>query len=248
MKKRMLIGIFLISLMGVPAGFAQETNGVAAEKPRNEEQPADTTSNRYGRKEQWFVQAQGGGNYMFAENIRFDSFYKGTAMSYAVAAGKLFTPVWGMRMRLFGGGDKGKYYSTKGSGPGYSFSHIGGAAEVTFNLLNCFRDNEKEKEEQSPWDLYLMLGPGVVHTYNFDRKGEEYDGLDTTPRNHFMLYGGAELLYRFDRHWGLSLEVSTGWMRDKYNGVVYDRGLDGHLNVLLGVKYVFGKNDNTNNK
>lgn len=225
MKKGILIGILLVSFMKGLTGFAQETS---------------SSSLRYDWKEQWFAQVQGGGSYMCAENIRFGNFHKGMGASYALSVGKLFTPLWGMRMKLFGGGDKGKYFSDKNSDAVYSFNHIGGIAEVSFNLLNCFRDNEKAW--QSRWDLNLMLGPGIVHTYDFDRKGEEYAyGLNASSCNHFLLYGGAEVLYRLDRHWGFSLEASTEWMRDKYNGVVYGRELEGHLNVLLGVRYVFGE-------
>lgn len=223
MRNKTWIVILLVSIMNGVTVFAQKT---------------DRSSTRYDWKEQWFAQVQAGGSYMCAENIRFGSFFKGTGASYAVSLGKFFTPVWGMRMKFFGGGDKGKYYSDKSSEAVYRFSHVGGTAEVMFDLLNCFRDGETAG--QSRWDFNLILGPGVVHTYNFDRKGEEYAyGLNASPRNHFMLYGGAEVQYRLDRHWGLSLEAGTEWMRDEYNGVVYGRGLDGHLGVLLGVRYVF---------
>lgn len=229
MKQKMWISVWLMSLLCIFQGYAQNEGSDTTDK----------SDNRYSRKEQWYMQVQGGANYLFAENNRFESFGKGISFSYAVSAGKNFTPVWGLRLQLAGGGDQGMYNAWEGS-PKYDFRHIGGTAAVTFDLTNCIR-GVKPGEETSPWHVILMAGPGVTHTYNYDRSDPQSVGLDSENRNHFLIYGGAEVSYQFDEHWNLNLEVSADLLRDKYNGVECEKDMEGHGHLLLGVRYTFGK-------
>ena len=227
----MWISVWLMSLLCVFSGYAQNEGNESSDKEQSD--------NRYNRREQWYVQLQGGANYFFAENNRFESFGKGISYSYAFSVGKNFTPVWGARLQLSGGGDQGMHDAWEGS-PKYDFQHIGGIAAVTFNLTNCIR-GVKPGEETSPWNVLLMLGPGVMHTFDFNHVQESYTGLDVEGRNHFLLYGGAEVSYQFNKHWNLNLEVSADMVRDKYNGVECEKDMEGHGHLLLGVRYTFGK-------
>ena len=131
MKRKMWISVWLMSLLCVFSGYAQNEGNESSDKEQSD--------NRYNRREQWYVQLQGGANYFFAENNRFESFGKGISYSYAFSVGKNFTPVWGARLQLSGGGDQGMHDAWEGS-PKYDFQHIGGIAAVTFNLTNCIRD------------------------------------------------------------------------------------------------------------
>jgi len=180
----------------------------------------------------WYIQLQGGANYAFTENIRNGPFAKGLSPSYALVIGKNFTPVWGMRLHVLGGGDQGRTYVDNR----FSFHHISGVIEGTFNVTNFIR--HVDEKGISRWNLTFMLGPGFTHTYDFDTdKVETPTRLKPTSHNHFMLYGGIELSYQMSERWNLGLEASTTWTRDKYNWIVYDRKFDGLLNLMLGVRY-----------
>lgn len=237
---RKLLWIFLLAVAVGGNSYAQEQMPAQDRYVRTDGKKSGVAAMLYSRGEQWYVQVQGGGNYMAAENTRFVNFYRATALSYAISAGKNFSTLWGIRLQLTGGGDKGVYFPYQGDSPRYSFQHVGGIAEVTFNVTNFIRN--AERGDESTWNVMLMLGPGVVHTYHFRRNGiDDYPLLDTSPRSHFLIYGGIEVSRQVDKNWNVNLEVSTDWMRDAYNGVVYDRPVEGHVNLLLGVRYTFGK-------
>lgn len=235
--RQLQLWIFLLAVTAAGKSYAQEQ---AVQPVRSEK--SGVAAMLYHPGEQWYVQVQGGGNYIVAENTRFVDFYRATALSYAVSAGKYFSTLWGVRLQLAGGGDKGVYYSRRNDSPRYGFRHIGGIAELTFNVTNFIRN--AQRGDESKWNVLLMAGPGVVHTYRFRRNGiDDYPLLDTSPRNHFLVYGGIEVSRQVDAHWNVNLEASTAWMRDAYNGVVHGLSADGHINLLLGVRYTFGKGD-----
>lgn len=236
-----MMGAILLSILFTISTAAQNTDQIINEgTTKNDsivaQQYRQKRGKSYNKKEQWYIQIQGGANYTFAENIRNHPFGKGLAPSYAFSVGKNFSTIWGARLQMIGGGDKGRFFDESP----YSFNHIGGSAAVVFNLTNLIRNRERGNE--SNWNVMLLLGPGITHTYNFETDGAEHheNRLDLSSRNHFLLYGGIELSYRVAESWVISLEANTSWTRDKYNGLIYDRKYDGLGQLMLGVRYIFG--------
>jgi len=240
-KRKEYIAMIIFIVLFTIQGKAQQTNSeIHIQNDRSTDivssrQHESENHKKYRSNEQWYIELQGGGSYTFAENIRNHSFGKGLAPTYAFSVGKNFTTQWGARLQMFGGGDKGRFFDESP----FSFNHIGGLAAVTFNITNLIRKTDRGNE--SDWNLLLMLGPGVTHTYNFETDGSEFheNRLDLSSRNHFLLYGGAELSYRIAEQWDISLEANTSWTRDKYNGLVYKRKYDGLANLMLGIRYTF---------
>jgi len=195
----------------------------------------------YTRHEKWYFQAQSGGNYILAENIRYSSFKQGLSGSYAFSAGKNFSPAVGMRLQILGGGDKGRYYNKEiENSPHYSFHHINGIAEVTINLINLAKN--AKRGEESAWNFIVMLGPGVAHTYGFDKKGYEYPNPEKYNMNfdahtNFLLYGGLEFSYNTSSNLNINLEANNCWMGDSYNGFINGKLIDGSINLMLGIRY-----------
>lgn len=194
-------------------------------------------SMKYEGNEQWYIQIQGGGSYSIAENTRFGSFSDGLSPSYAFIVGKNFTTVWGIRLQALGGGDQGRFHSSKTS-PTFDFKHISGILQATFNITNFIRNAERGDESQ--WNLIFMGGPGITHTYDFSKEKVPANyPINTSSKNHFLLAFAIEFSYRASEHWNINLEANTSWAGDKYNGIDFDRPLDGMVNLLLGVRYTF---------
>lgn len=94
MKQRTLV-LFLIILSTL------SIKGYAVNK--------DSLITGYQMDEEWYLQLQGGVSYIAAENTRFVKFWKVLSPQMAFSVGKRFTSVWGARLQLVGGDDKGVF-------------------------------------------------------------------------------------------------------------------------------------------
>lgn len=201
------------------------------------EKKTDPTA--YAANEEWYVQVQGGANAIICENMSDGPFSKRISPSYAVSVGKNFTTRYGLRLQLIGGGDKGRYYPNPDS-PYYSFKHFSGIVEGTLNVTNFIRTAKHGNE--SKWNVLFMFGPGLTYAYDYKDYNTAEVGKykqDYTAHVYFLLYGGAELSYRFSPHWNVNLEASTSWTGDGYNGITFDRPLDALVNLMGGARYTF---------
>lgn len=142
-----------------------------------------------------------------------------------------------MRLQLIGGSDKGVYYPESNS-PKFNFKHLVVMPELTLNVTNLFRNKENRNEKNL--NIGVMVDPGLIHTYSFDRKGETYPGLDTDAKTYLAFCAGIDVTYhRLNVDWDISMGLDGQIMKDKYNGIVNGRSSDGLINLLLGVRYYF---------
>lgn len=204
---------------------------------------ADSLSIKYKIDEEWYVQAQGGINYMAAENTRFVSFWKVFSPQASLSLGKYFTPVWGARLQLVGGKDKGVYYSHDADSPLYSFSHYGILGIGSFNITNFFNpDNSSYK--QKPWNISALLGLGTLYTsFGFDKNISGANVIDLDNETYLSIFAGVEAKRKIFHNWEVSLELSSNWMNNKYNGQTSigssKLNFDGMINLLVGIRYTF---------
>ena len=234
MKKKLILVTLLI--LGCMSGiYAQDADSNAKEPKAKKEKPAKV---HFTGTEEWYLQAQGGLNFLGAEyalnpEIGLRNMLSGNG---AFTVGKNFTTYWGMRLHLLGGGDKLTYNMNENSKDFYTFSHIGAFAEVTFNITTLFRKDKAPK----PWNIYAMFGPGVLYSFGFDGENPDFNNHVSLEKNTtFALYGGFETSYRFTPHWDFNFGITTNWMGDKYNGIVGGRKYEGHLNIMFGFGYIF---------
>lgn len=159
--------------------------------------------------------------------------------SYALSAGKYFNSLWGVRFELSGAHDRAIHGFDNGISPKYHFNHFGLGAELTMNFSNLFRS----KDEQHDWNIELMAGPGLLHTYGFggDATTAKDNELNTDARTYLTLYFGGAVSYKVSKDVHISLELMNNLLNDDFNGYVGDRGLEYQSNLLLGVRYYFGE-------
>ena len=203
----------------------------------------DSLVTRYKMNEGWYIQAQSGINYMAAENTRFMSFGKVISPQAAISLGKYFTPVWGSRLQIVGGKDKGVYYAHDANSPQYSFRHYGVMGIGSFNITE-FLNRKKNIFDQKQYNISALMGLGAIYTsfgYTEDVTGTHT--LDYNNETYLSVFAGAEVSRKLSKKWELNLELSSNWMNNKYNGLTSVRNsklkFDGIINMLIGVRYTF---------
>ena len=180
----------------------------------------DSLRRSYDWSEKWYYQAQGGVNYLFAENTRFVSVGKTLSPSYAFAVGKRFTPLWGSRIQFLYGKDKGVYYDHDKDSPMFSFRHYGIIAEGTFNFANFVRGNNIVGREKK-WNLDFKLGIGFIHSASYELADvQNYKLLNPVPRDNFAIYAGMEVSRVVYKNVDVNFEISVNRLRNEYNGQV----------------------------
>lgn len=206
--------------------------------------PEDENRSHYTWEEKWYFQAQGGINYLAAENTRFVSFSKILSPSYALAIGKKFTPLWGMRIQFMEGKDKGVYYARQKDSPLFSFRHHGIIIEGTFNAVNFLRQNRVGYEKK--WNVDLKLGLGYVHSASYELSDAVIHDSDYFPdgkhRDNFAIYAGVDISRKISKTIDVNVELGAARMGNKYNGqVCRDASAeimgDALFQVLVGIRY-----------
>ncbi|WP_321332893.1 hypothetical protein [uncultured Bacteroides sp.] len=205
----------------------------------------DSLSIRYKIDEEWYVQAQGGINYMAAENTRFVNFWEVLSPQVSLSLGKYFTPVWGARLQFVMGKNKGVYYAHDANSPLYSFSHYGILGIGSFNITNFLNRNKSSYNPKS-WNISTLLGLGTLYTsFGFDKNISRANVIDLDNETYLSAFAGVEATRKISRNWEVNLELSSNWMDNKYNGQTSigssKLNFDGMINLLVGVRYIFNR-------
>lgn len=229
MKQRLFV-IFTFSL------FILSANGYAVNRDN------DSIPTKYKPDEEWYFQLQGGINYNAAENTRFVNFWEVLSPQLSLSLGKRFTPVWGARLQLTGGDDKGIYYANDKNSPTYSFGHYGIVGVGTFNITEFLNRNKKRWNEKK-WDVSALFGLGALYTaFDVPKKVISHN-VDFNNYVYLSLYAGVEIAKRLSPEWEVNAELSTNWMNNSYNGQKTITNsifkADGLVNLLVGVRYTF---------
>lgn len=236
MKQRTLVififGLFILSVKGYAANWDR-----------------DSIPTKYKSDEEWYFLLQGGVNYNAAENTRFVNFWEVLSPQLSLSLGKRFTPVWGARLQLTGGDDKGVYYANDKNSPKYTFGHIGVLGIGTFNITE-FMSYKKRKWKDKKWDISALLGLGAIYTaFEVPKDARSYD-VDFNNYVYFSLYAGVEVARRLSPEWEVNAELSTNWMNNSYNGQKTSTSsifkADGLVNLLVGVRYTFNSTKRKN--
>lgn len=225
MKLRILVFFMFILSMSFLKGYAISK---------------DSLSTNYQINEEWYLQLQGGMSYLAAENTRFMNFWDVLSPQMVLSVGKRFSPLWGARLQLVGGNDKGVYFANDKNSPKYSFGHYGVLGVGSFNLTDFF-NRKKKNYIQKKWNVSALLGIGVLYT-SFDVP------LNTVTHNvnynnqvYVSLLGGVEIARSLSPQWEVNFELSTNWMNNNYNGQKTTTSsifkADGLVNLLVGVRY-----------
>lgn len=232
MKGLKLVTLIVFLLISIIAGNAKNMEG-------------DFLTTRYKINEEWYLQAQGGINYMAAENTRFVSLWEVISPQVALSIGKHITPVWSARLQLIGGQDKGVYYAHDKNSPKYSFSHYGVLGIGAFNITDFVNRNKKSFNQKS-WNISALLGLGAVYTsFGFTKGIAGASFLNCNNGTYLSVFAGVEAARKVSQNWEVNVELSSNWMGNGYNGQTSignsKLNLDGMINLLVGVRYTFNR-------
>ncbi len=229
MKRR----IFVLITFGL---FILSAKGYAAQSGN------DSVRTKYRQDEEWYLQLQGGVNYNAAENTRFVNFWEVLSPQLSIALGKRFNPVWGARLQITGGDDKGVYYANDKNSPAYSFGHYGFLGIGTFNLTE-FLNLKKKKWNTNHWEVSALFGLGALYTAFKVPADALLHDVDYNNYVYLSVYAGVEVARRLSPEWEVNAELSTNWMNNRYNGQKATTSsifkADGLVNLLVGVRYTF---------
>lgn len=198
---------------------------------------------RYKIYEEWYIQLQGGMNYMAAENTRFVNFTEVLSPEMGLSVGKRFSSVWGARLQTVLGKDKGIYFANDKNSPKFSFSHFGILGIGSFNITE-FLNQKSLLGYNKRFNVSALLGAGILYTsFGFTRDESGQNILDCNNSTYFSAFAGVEVSYSLSHILDINLELSSNWMNNKYNGQasVLSSKLkaDGLINLLVGVRYTF---------
>ena len=186
----------------------------------------------------WFITLWGGVNSLAAEaNRHYDDFFDRSRLSFRLAVGKWFTPVWGFRVQMGVGKLSGhshllKQYNIYDHLPDHSvipeeiqnsvfyvngvdwferkFTYMDWSVNVMTDVVRWFAKERKRV------GLVLAMGPGYVHTFGSQ-------GLSAA--NSFAFNGGIHLNYNLNEHW----DILAG-----FQGMIVDETFDGQIGGLPG--------------
>lgn len=119
-----------------------------------------------------------------------------------------------------------------------------------FNLLNAYFDGVlyftnifSTKYNRPTFDVYGILGFGVVSTYHFDEEKvadwPPYFYVDTKERTYPAAHVGLMTSYRFTQNWDWIIEGTYNTTRDAYNGIRSGTYLDTYVHIKTGLVYHF---------
>lgn len=228
-KNALLIIVLLASFLN---GYAKAQND-------------DSLSTKYKINEEWYLQAQGGINYIAAENTRFVSLWKVISPQVSLSIGKHFTPVWSARLQLVGGKDKGVYYAHDKNSPQYSFAHYGVLGIGAFNISD-FVNRDKKIFNKKLWNISALLGLGTIYTsFGFTKGIDGASPLNCNNSTYLSVFAGVEAARKVSQNWEVNMELSSNWMGNGYNGQTSvgrsKLNFDGKINLLIGVRYTFNR-------
>ncbi len=206
------------------------------------EQADSLSRRRYPINEEWYIQVMGGVNYMLADNTRFVPFTKVLSPEFSFSLGKRFTPIWGTRLQVSTGNNKGVFFPNDKNSPMYTFGNTAVYGIGTFNLTEVL-DLRKNGHRERNWNVNFELGIGTIYS-NFVYVDDITKGsLNRNNSTYLTLFGGVEVARKLSSKCDIALELSTNWMNEKFNGQTSAKGnntvFDGMVNLMIGVRYNF---------
>lgn len=198
---------------------------------------------KYKVNEEWYVQLQSGINYTAAENTRFVNFYEVLSPSVALSIGKRLSPVWGTRLQMVLGKDKGVYYANDKNSPKFSFKHYGFLGIGSFSITE-FMNQKLRLGYSKRFNVSALMGIGALYTsFEYTKNQSEMNAFDHNNGVYLSIYAGMEASYSLSNLIDIHLELSSNWMNNKYNGQTSVSSsklkADGLINLLVGVRYTF---------
>ncbi len=194
---------------------------------------------KYSMEEEWYFQAQGGINYTVADNTKYVGFTKMLSPQFSISLGKRFSPVWGLRMQLSFGTNRGVYYPKKDSEM-FDFTNRAVYGIGTFNITELLDFRKRRAEHR--WHVILEAGLGAIYT-DFGYTDDITKGsLNRNNSTFATLFAGVEVARTLSEHWDMGIELSTNWMSERFNGqksVKNGFKADGMVNLMVGLRYNF---------
>jgi len=210
--------------------------------------PHIISTNKENRKifdidEEWYIQAQGGINYLMAENTRFVSPWKVVAPEFTLSLGKNISNIWSSRLQIFAGNNRGVYYSHDKNSPRFKFGQYGFAGIGAFNITEYISRNNIKTKERS-WSINALMGLGNIYTA-FSKDGIGIHDLDRNNSTFIFFMLGFEASKKINNNFDLIFELNSNWMSNKYNGQVPANSpkisLDAKANALVGLRYTLNR-------
>lgn len=188
-------------------------------------------------KDNWFIQAQGGGTLTISEYFSKASIINDVVTPHvALSVGKYFSPAVGVRLQ--GGGWESKNYLDYND-TNYKRKYVQVNADALVNLTNLFCSYNPERT----FNLIGIAGFGYVHGFSKSNAfvDEAKKTQDLASINSIIPRVGVQFDFRASDRISLNLEIAGNLMGDEFNGITRGTKYDGTIDALAGVTFHLGK-------
>lgn len=176
----------------------------------------------------WFIQGQLGGQYLFSEYGKEAAFKDKVNLNAALGVGKYFAPQVGARLSV-GGWRAGSYFMNYA----YDATYFNVNLDALFNLTNIFLTYKEDR-------VFNLIGIFGFGYYN-RAKDKDVAQLNGRVSDSFAPRLGLAGDFRLNEKWSLNLEANSNFINDNFNGQVWGTKYDIPVNLLAGVTYRFAK-------
>lgn len=181
---------------------------------------------QYGFWDNWFIQGQLGGQYLFSEYGKQADFMDKVNLNAALGVGKYLSPEVGARLSV-GGWRAGSYFSYYP----YDRKYVNVNFDALFNLTNVFLTYKEDRV----FNLIGIFGFGYWHGF----KDKDVAQLNSPSSDSFAPRLGLQTDFRLNEKWSVNLEANANFIHDNFNGQIWGTKYDIPLNILAGVTYRF---------
>ncbi|NDW09216.1 OmpA family protein [Dysgonomonas sp. 520] len=175
----------------------------------------------------WFIQGQIGGSYMFSENTRDAKFGDLLNPAASVSVGKFFSPIAGARINATGWQARSW---VKATDTYYKNEYVQGSVDGLLSLTNLFLPYNPDRG----FNLIGILGVGYAHGFKKEKAG-------VPETNMIVPRAGLAVDFRFTNKLSFNLETNANLLRDNFNGQEGGDSYDIPVNVMVGLAYRLGK-------
>lgn len=186
----------------------------------------DNALKQYGFWDNWYIQLQGGGSYLFSEYSKDADFLDLVSPHAALSVGKHFSHIYGARVQFAGW--ESKTPSLFKSTDTRKINYVQGSLDGLVNLTNLFTTFNGEKG----FNLYLI--GGATYLRRLDNNGY-------TTANIIAPRAGLQADVRLNNALSLNLEANANFLADRFNARYGGEPHDISVNALLGLTYRFDK-------
>lgn len=185
-------------------------------------------------RDNWFISAGGGVNFVFADDNRNGDIFKQMTPAANFAIGKWITPVWGARLQYNGVTLRGYHNAPSIFNDGYDDSQAMYKNKMNYvnlhgDILLSFTNWTMGYKPNRGYELIGFGGVGWTRA----SKGEEL-----TDQVGFTV--GLINRFRLSDHWDFNIEATSVLLNDKFNDVDYGFPIDLPLSLSVGFTYKFG--------